>query len=338
MKHLLILTPDDARLAWHGQIGLEHGNSGTIARRLTPHSESLFPSGEAGNLWNLAAHPAGVRIAFHTDATFIGGRCHAPEANLAPIDMVCDGEIIGSAKADESGDFAFADLPARRKKIELWLPHRGVFRLRELHFSAGANVEPLSDERPRWMTYGSSITHAMDARSPTQTWPARVARRANLNLTCLGFSGNCHIEPMVARVMRDHAADYISICAGINVSSGSLSPRTFRAALIGFVQIIREKQPDVPLALISPIFSPPRENHIEGSPWNLPEMRDEVRGAVEALREHGDNATFYVDGLEIVGPNQAYVMPDQLHPSADGQSVVADQFERVVGARLWGAS
>lgn len=336
MKTPPTLAPTDARLTWSGHVGLEHTAAGTLARRLTPHAPELFASGPECYLYELAGHPAGVRIAFETDSTFIGGHCTLDE-RLAPIDIVSDGEILGSMNINESGAFGFHALKPRRKRIELWLPHYGSFQLRDLQFSAGASVAPAPDERPRWMTYGSSITHAMEAHSPAQTWPAIVARHNDLNLTCLGFAGNCHLEPMVARIMRDRPADYISIAAGINISGGSLAPRTFRAALIGFVSIIREKQPDTPLALISPILSAPRETHIEGSPWNLRLMRDEVRAAVAALNAHGDNATFYIDGLDIVGPDEAYIMSDELHPDGQWQSVVAAKFDEVVGARLWGA-
>ena len=331
------LTPTDARLTWSGHVGLETSVDGTLARRLTPHSKALFPSQPAANLWDLAGQPAGVRLVFETDSTFIGGHC-VFNKTLAPIDIVSDGEILGSMNIDQTGAFGFHALNPRWKRIELWLPHYGIFRLRDLEFSAGAIVRAAPDHRPRWTTYGSSITHAMEAHSPAQTWPALVARRNDLNLSCLGFAGSCHLEPLVARVMRDLPADFLSICAGINISGGSLTPRTFRPALIGFVSIIREKQPDVPLALISPILSAPRETFIEDSPWSLRAMRAEVRGAVAALNSHGDNATFYVDGLDIIGPDEAAIMPDELHPSGDGQSVVAAKFDQVVGARLWGAS
>ena len=330
----LTLAPADARLTWSGHVGLEDSPNGTIARRLTPNAAELFNSGPECHLYELAGHPAGVRIAFETDSTFIGGHC-TPVDDLAPIDILMNNEIVGSMNADENGAFRFDGLISGFKKIELWLTHYGLFQLRDLQFAADSTVRHAPDNRPRWTTYGSSITHAMEAHSPAQTWPALVARRNDLNLTCLGFAGNCHLEPMVARVVRDVPADFISISAGINVSGGSLAPRTFRAAIMGFVSIIREKQPDAPLALISPILSPPRETYIEGSPWNLCFMRDEVQAAVAALNAHGDNATFYVDGLDIVGPDESHIMPDELHPDGDGQTVVAAKFEQIVGARLW---
>ena len=65
---------------------------------------------------------------------------------------------------------------------------------------------------------------------------------------------------MIARMIRDLPADFLSMKVGINIQGGNtLNERTFRAAIIGFVQIVREKHPDTPFAVISPIYSPPRE-------------------------------------------------------------------------------
>jgi lysophospholipase L1-like esterase len=331
------VAPTDKRLTWLGCIGLETSNEGTIARRLPPFSRELFPSDESDALWNHAGTPTGVRIAFETDSTVIGGH-YLPQTGLKPIDIFSDGELVASLSLNESDQFYVEDLPAHTKKIELWLPHSGVFTLHNLFFSPDAIITPISDTRPKWLTYGSSITQAAAANSPSTTWPAIVARNNDLNLTCLGFGGNCHLEPMVARVIREQAADYISICAGINIFRGTYAPRTFRAALIGFIQIIREKHPRTPIALISPIISPPRETVTELAPsavgWTLPLMRAEVKAAVEALRTHGDDAIFYVDGLDILGPDEANVMPDQLHPDANGQFILAKNFNRVVVSRF----
>ena len=47
--------------------------------------------------------------------------------------------------------------------------------------------ESYEDARPKWVTYGSSITHCRTAESPSQTWPGVAARQSGLNLTCLGY-------------------------------------------------------------------------------------------------------------------------------------------------------
>ena len=46
--------------------------------------------------------------------------------------------------------------------VEVWLPHIGCVALVALHVENGCTVErPLRDLRPKWVTYGSSITHGM---------------------------------------------------------------------------------------------------------------------------------------------------------------------------------
>lgn len=211
--------------------------------------------------------------------------------------------------------------------------------MRSLELSDGAAVVPVEDRRPRWVTYGSSITQARTAESPTQTWPAIVARERGLNLTCLGYGGQCHLEPMIARMMRDLPADFLSMCVGINVyGQGSLSPRTFRPAIIGFVQVLRERHPETPLAVMSPICSPPREATPNAVGFTLSAMREEVAAAVEALRASGDHNITYVNGLDIFGPDLAHLLPDQLHPNAEGYKIMGRNFLVKVVAQVFPAS
>src|SRR5690606_37434801 len=115
------------------------------------------------------------------------------------------------------------------RRIELWLPHFGQFRLKAIEIDDDATFARVESKARRWITYGSSITQCRASRTPTQTWPAIVARRMGLDLVCLGFSGQCHLDPMVARLIRDTPADYLSICAGINIYGGaSLGKRSFK--------------------------------------------------------------------------------------------------------------
>ena len=281
-----------------------------------------------------AAMPAGVRLAFRSDTTIIAGRIVAqPEAS--PLDLSCDRQVYGSVALTDQERFRFEDLTPGEKLIELVAPQHGEFRLRSLELSAGARVAPYDDPRPRWVTYGSSITHCRTAARPTETWPALVARASGLNLTCLGYGGNCHLEPMVARMIRDRPADLLSMKVGINVhNAGSLSARTFRPAIIGFVRIVRERHPDVPFAVVSPIYAAWRETQPNEVGFTIAAMREEVAAAVAALQAHGDRHLHYVDGLEIFGPQHAHLLPDDLHPDAEGYKVLAQNFRRVVMPQL----
>ena len=315
----LLLRPDDPRLTWQGAISLQRTDGWVMPWRIPYEDRELFPPDA---LRERSAMPAGVRIAFHSDTATVAGQIEPyPETSL--LDLYCDGRFHGSVELAGQASFAFQDLPPGEKLIELWLPQFGEFRLKALELSDGATVAPNDDPRPRWTTYGSSITHCRTAERPSQTWPAIVAREHGLNLTCLGYGGNCHLEPMIARMIRDLPADFISMKVGVNIQgNGSLNLRTFGPAIIGFTEIIREKHPDTPFVVISPIFSPPWEETPNAVGFSLQIMRDEVAAAVSAIQAHGDSNIHYVDGLKLFGPEYTHLLPDQLHPDAEGYKVL----------------
>lgn len=325
----MILRPDDDQLSWPGAVSLHRTDAWVQPWRLPYATRELFPP---DLLCERAAMPAGVRLAFRSDTTRLIGIIE-PRTDLSPIDLCCDGAFIGSVALAGEERFAFAELPPGEKLIELWLPQFGEFRLRAIALSEGATITAAADHRPRWVTYGSSITQCRDAASPTQTWPAIVARNRGLNLTCLGFGGQCHLEPMVARLIRDLPAEGLSMCIGINVyGSASLSPRTFGPAIIGFVSLIRERHPDTPFAVLSPIFSAARERTPNAVGLTLEAMRAEIASAVEVLRAGGDRNLHYVDGLTLFGPEHAHLLPDGLHPNAEGYRLLGRAFlDRAAG-------
>ena len=325
------LKPDAPQLTWQGAVSLQKTEDWVMPWR-TPHPEHvLFPE----PLLERSAMPAGVRISFRSNTTQVSGNI-VPQNENGILDLCCDGEQIDSIDLKQKENFAFTGLADGEKLIELWLPQFGRFQLRSLEIDDGATLETFTDTRPRWITYGSSITQCRAAASPTQTWPAVVARTHGLNLTCLGYGGQCHLDAMVARMIRDLPADYISMCLGINIQgASSLGPRAFRPAIIGAVQIIREKHPDIPIALMSPICCPPREDNPNTVGFHLKGMREEVQAAAEALQAHGDTQIHYVDGLSVFGADFVHLLPDDLHPDAEGYRVMGKNFVNVVAKKIF---
>ena len=319
------IRANDPRLTWQGAVSLETADDFVMPWRIPHEQRGLF----AEALQLRASQAAGVRVSFHSDTSTISGSVvlDAQAEEEAQIDLYCDGEFQGTADILRADEFGFQNLPSGEKLIELWVPQFAQFRLRSLQIDDGATIEPFDDQRPKWITYGSSISHCRAAESPSQTWPGIVARESNLDLTCLGYGGNCHAEPMVARMIRDMPADYISMKVGINIyGAASLSERTFREAIIGFVQIVREKHPDTPFALISSIISPPRETTLNDVGFTMESMREQVEAAAEALRSHGDKHIMYFDGLKLMGADEAHMLPDDVHPSAEGYKIMGGNF------------
>jgi GDSL-like Lipase/Acylhydrolase family len=105
--------------------------------------------------------------------------------------------------------------------------------------------------------YGSSITQCRTAASPSRTWPALLARELDLDLTCLGFGAQRHLDPLIAREIGGTSPDVITTCVGINIyGQGTVNARSFVPAILGFIATIRDTCPDVPMLVISPIAFP----------------------------------------------------------------------------------
>ena len=316
---------------WQGVVSLEPADDWIKPWRIPYQSQNLFHP----QLCIRAAMPAGVRITFRSDTSYIEGQIE-PQLEENQIDLYCDKAFIESVSLKKQNRFLFTNLPSGEKLIELWLPQKGEFRLKVLEMSDDASLEPIKDSRPRWITYGSSITQCSAAESPSQTWPAIVARQSELNLTCLGFGGQCHLDPIIAQVIRDLPADFISICAGINIyGAASLGARSFRQAIIGTVQTIREQHVDIPIVLISPIYSPSREKTKNAVGFTLEEMRLEVAAAVEDLKAYGDRQAHYVNGLQIFGADLVEMLPDQLHPNAEGYKALGQNFIQQISNKFF---
>jgi hypothetical protein len=332
------VRPDHEALVWSGAVEVQHTPQWSQAWRL-PHSRiDLFHD---DILRSRAGMAAGVRIRFATDSPLILARAVPSDdwADVGPMDLVVDGEFHASVPPEADGTFTFDGLRSERKEVSLWLPQFGTVRLAGIELAADARLGPPRPEHARRLiTYGSSITHCRTAESPTSTWPAAVSRLLGLDLTCLGFGGQCHLDPHVARMIRDRPADVIVTCIGINVyGAGTFNERSFLPAVLGFVAAVRDGHPGAPILVISPIHSPSREDTPGLAGMTLTQIRDEVSRAVRLLREHGDPDLHLLDGLDVIGPDDAGYLADGIHPNAAGYRLmaqrIAPEVDRLLGIR-----
>jgi len=321
---------------WAGAATVERVEEGLRSWRLPHTQRHLFPSPE-DSLMSAAGYASGVRLRFETDASQLELR-FAPlsleppaappaERNGHAFDLVIDDEIVAVTYCDQGATRArFDPVPPGRKIVELWLPPSCPVTVRGLDLNAGAVARPLPDRRPLWVTWGSSLTHCVRAGSAARTWPGTVARRCGLNLHNLGFGGQCHLDPMVARFIRDLPAAYISLKLGINTIGGSsVNARTYPALVTAAVEIIREKHPHTPLVLISPFSYPPHETTPNPAGYTIGGMRRDMRAVWERLVGAGDLNLYYVDGLDLFSLQEnAEHTDDQCHAGAAGIDLQAE--------------
>lgn len=198
--------------------------------------------------------------------------------------------------------------------LETGLPTIGGCNISKLEIDDGATAAVAPDNRPRWLTYGSSITHCMGldatgtARSPSRCWPAICAQKADVHLTNCGYGGECHVDQAVARMLRDMPVkpDGFSFKLGINIHNmTSMGKRGFASAVIGFLLTVRDGHPNTPIVVTSPVFGTWRETLGPSSAIFAPDegqtvetqkqelmslqtTRAQVKGVVEMLQGRGD--------------------------------------------------
>ncbi|MEV0291465.1 GDSL-type esterase/lipase family protein [Kribbella sp. NPDC050820] len=282
------------------------------------------PDRPGHRLWERAATPAGVRASWRTAASSVSLEIRASlgiYSVLGPLDVLVDGELHQRLEVRDGEQRLVADLPGRPVEVELWLPHSGVIAVRGLTFDSAA--EPLAPTGPRWVTYGSSITQCTGAFGPSETWPAVVARKHGWDLVALGFAGECHLDPIAARTIRDIPARLISLCLGINIYGGeTYSGRTLPGQVQAFVATVRDGHPKTPIVVITPLVAP----HLEGKPNAVGLTLDDVRACVE-LGAQTDPAVQIIDGRTILTADEALALyVDDVHPGPEGY--------RLIGQRL----
>lgn len=241
----------------------------------------------------------------------------------------------------------FAGLGTTAKRVELWLPHTCAVELVALR--ADAALRPTVDPRVRWVHHGSSISQGGEADVPTRTWPVQAARRAGVRVENLGFSGNATGDPFVARAIRDRPAEILSAEIGINLVNGDLMRRrSFEPLLHGFIDTVREGHPHTPLLLIGPIPCPavetlpgptvadPRRGttvsagdprQLASGGLSLTVVREAIATVLAARSD--DPALHYLDGRQLLRPEETGDLDDGLHPNARGLRRMGDRFARL---------
>jgi len=255
---------------------------------------------------------------------YIDGQFHdrAWAQGGATIDLA-NGAFVG----DEAFNLTFAGLPEGEKTLELWLPQAATVSITSLDLDDGAQAEPVADGRPRVLFHGSSITHCLEAEGASAGWPAVAASLAGVDHQNLGWAGSCLLSGQAARIIRDARADAIVLKLGINVhAEGQLKERPFLDSAHAMISIIREKHPATPILIVSPIYSPGREDDSPGGGPSLVRMRQLLQDVVAARVAAGDQHIGYLDGLSLFGAADAHLLPDDLHPNTEGYRLMGERF------------
>ena len=317
--------------------------------------------------------PSGVRLRFRTEASTIALEVHVmpltiarviEEPAVARFDLLVDGVEAATVPAVKGGqlrlemdgplvtseefirgegeEITFANLKPGVKEIEIWLPAGALVEIRDI--SADSEIlPPTPSEKKKWVHYGSSISQCAETERPLDIWSVHASRLLGLDIRNLGLAGECHIDGFVARTIADTPADFISLKLGINVVNGdSMRERSFIPAVHNFLDTIREKKPNTPILIISPIVCPfhevnpgptligdagftsmERPTPLAAGALNLPKIRAILE---KIVAEREDDHLYFMNGLELFNEGDLGMAPDLLHPNSAGYRLMGERF------------
>ncbi|WP_151904776.1 GDSL-type esterase/lipase family protein [Brachybacterium ginsengisoli] len=329
----LAVSPRELPEAWHGAAVWTEVAGGQQAWRVRPEHLARILSADMDELSRI---PNGVRLEVDTDAAALELELTTEEAYgdaARRVDVLVDGELVATREA--GGRIRhLIDLPGRGSRVELWLPHSAPTVLHRAVLHGASRCSPAAPRGPRWAVYGSSITQGNQADSPTGTWPALVAAQNSYELTALGMSGQCQLDPPLADTLGAAGPDLITLCLGANVyGAGTFNARSLPPVVIGFVDHVRRLS-DAPIVVMSPTAAGPHREELKNSAGqDQRELRAQIHEAVEVLQREDPLITL-IDGSEIITTQEMHLLGDLLHPTPEGYRVMAERLAPRLAAVL----
>ena len=195
------------------------------------------------------------------------------------------------------------------KRLMLHFPLYGFVDELYIGFDENSYVKKLEshyeDKKPL-VFYGSSVTHGACATRPGNCYPPIVSLKSNIDFINLGFSGSANAQKELAEYIANIPMSAFIMEYDYNDCQ---TPELVRQRHYPFYKIIREKNPDLPIIIMSlPITT--------SEPWY--ESRQCVIESYEKAKANGDNV-YFVDGLTVFdGEYYDCATADGCHPNDYG--------------------
>ena len=271
----------------------------------------------------LAKHTAGGCVRFATDSASVelkvtlrntGVMNHMPLSGQSGVDVYFDGLFVttvrpgGVANADYSGVVARpVVLEAGVHQIEMFLPlYNGITAMEVGVEDTAQFLAPAPHKVPKPIGfYGSSITQGGCASKPGNSFNAMLCRWVDAAQINLGFSGSGRGEENMAEYIASLDMSVFILDYDHNAPSVEHLQNTHKR----FFQIIREKQPDLPIIIVT-------KPDFDSNPTVNAQRRSVIFETYADAVKNGDKKVWFVDGETLFGHHDRRACTvDGCHPN-----------------------
>jgi lysophospholipase L1-like esterase len=303
-------------------------------------------------VWNLSNQSAGLMIRFRANSPEIriryavGGKHalpHMPATGVSGVDLYAvsnDGEWRWCAGKYAFGDtitYDFRNLSPNDnyhkhgREYRLFLPLYNSVKWLEIGTPEGTEFTPLAvrPEKPI-VIYGTSIAQGACASRPGMAWTSILSRKMDRPLINLGFSGNGRLEQEVADLIGEiDAKVYVLDCLpNLTIRPDSklgLTTEEIKKRVISTVTALRQKRPDVPIALAEHAGYTDEDINPQSKHYYV-EVNEVLREAFAALKSQGFQNIYLIPKEDFGQTYESTV--DGTHPTDLGMLQYADGYEK----------
>lgn len=292
-------------------------------------------NGEAGRL---AKCPAGGCVRFCTDAENVKFTAkikehpyfsHNTPLNVMGISVFTDGGYYGAFAPSDAKGLIYSHRIEKKpemQEVRLELPLYAELESIELEVPDTAALEVPSKhtvEKPV-LFYGSSITHGACASHPGMAYPSILARELDFPLINLGFSGSALAEKELAGYIGSLELSAFVFDYDFNAPNAEYLRDTHGA----FFRIIREKQPELPVLMMS------RPSRIGDS--DTPARRGVIYDTYKSASDSGDKNVAFIDGASFFEAyDRGLCTVDLTHPTDLGFYLMAKRISPILRELLY---
>ncbi|MBQ8879451.1 MAG: hypothetical protein IJY69_01260 [Clostridia bacterium] len=198
--------------------------------------------------------------------------------------------------------------------ITVYFPNYGEVYSLIIGLDEGSTLRSAPDytvEKPI-VYYGSSITQGGCASRPALSYTNRLERLLDADCVNLGFSGSAHGEKVIA----EHICTLNKSVFVMDYDFNARSIEELDETHEPFFRAVREKEPDLPIIMLSMPRDRLRDRHAR--------RREIILRTYENAKAAGDKNVYFVDGAALFGEFGGEAFCDGVHPNDIGMYCMAE--------------